>query len=498
MSHRRIEPKRRKVRSLAVLTLLALLLGAPLVGHGVFRWHARRALHASIESLRASGERVLPRDFVPTDSYPRDNAAPDLIAAAAIVDDDSEEAASISWAPATLPLDPRALPYLARAKASFEPALHRIERARGLPVCQWRHCYDSPVFERMLLPELNGIRALANLAWSAAMLEHHEGRHDLLVLRLRQALYLADTCESTPALVAHLTALAVSDGTAVRIESLAPTLRIGDGGAEVGDASPGEVRGLIATLLDETTIEAGFRRSVESQRMQDVDMLDHFAHGPRPLNPVVRYFYAPQGDVNTRRVLERLTRAVEAVRGTRDWPTAAARLDQVGPVKLVPETLSGIDSLPSLRRATEAQFARLTDRRLAATVLAVRLYQSDHGGRRPHALEELVPRYLPAVPLDAMAAGARPIRYLPSTDRPALYSVGHNGADELGGEAAMPEAYGEIGAWRRLDRVFYLGGQARESIYVAPPGDGVITIEYEDRPPWEPDEADTAPGSGDG
>src|SRR5438552_2118685 len=126
MPDRRINPRKAKIRWRVVLPTSALLLGLLVAGHAAWRWQAGRALDADIQSLRASGERVLPGDFGTPEPKWRDNAAPYLTAAAAIIDDGSEAARSISWAPATFPVNPRAWPYLVRAKAWFEPALRRI------------------------------------------------------------------------------------------------------------------------------------------------------------------------------------------------------------------------------------------------------------------------------------------------------------------------------------------------------------------------------------
>ena len=71
---------------------------------------------------------------------------------------------------------------------------------------------------------------------------------------------------------------------------------------------------------------------------------------------------------------------------------------------------------------------------MAATGLAIRLYEIDHG-RRPERLADLVPEYLPAVPDDPMDA-RRKISYLPRAKRPLLYSVGENGTDEGGAKVS--------------------------------------------------------------
>ena len=59
------------------------------------------------------------------------------------------------------------------------------------------------------------------------------------------------------------------------------------------------------------------------------------------------------------------------------------------------------------------------------------LYELDRG-RRPRELVELVPDYLPTVPLDPMAADDRPMSYLPNAKQPILYSVGENRTDDGG------------------------------------------------------------------
>jgi hypothetical protein len=488
----------RKVRLRSVLGLLSVFFGLTVAGHAVFRWKAHQELGTRIQDLRAAGERVLPGDFVPRDVDPRDNAAPDLTAAATIIDDGSEEAASISWAPTTMPVNPRAWPYLARAVAWFEPALQRIEKARQRPACEWRHNFKSPVFYHMTVPELNNMSALSTLAGAAAMVEHYQGRDDRVALRFRQALYLAETCEATPAPVAHRVALGINFSALDRTECLAPHLRIGKGGAEVGEAAPADVRALIDALLDERSVDRGFRMCVDSQRMYDLNMVDTFVRAPdTELHPIARYVTEPFFDIKARRLLERASRAVTAVRGTTAWPTVASRLDSVERMDVDSNGKPfGADCVPYFRRVAREHFSVLTDRRLAATALAIRLYQLDHAGERPHRIDDLVPGYIPAVPLDAMAADGRRIGYLPSGDRPSVYSVGRNGTDDHGDESAMPGEYCEIDAWRRMDRVFYLGNQSRPYIYVPRPdaGSGMYMAGEIGQPPWERDET-ASPGA---
>src|SRR5205807_2643017 len=79
-------------------------------------------------------------------------------------------------------------------------------------------------------------------------------------------------------------------------------------------------------------------------------------------------------------------------------------------------------------RAIERHFRCLGDRRATVISLAAQLYRADHDGRWPARLDELVPAYLPAVPIDPFTQG-RPFGYILYKDkRPLTYF-------EAGGDA---------------------------------------------------------------
>jgi hypothetical protein len=94
--------------------------------------------------------------------------------------------------------------------------------------------------------------------------------------------------------------------------------------------------------------------------------------------------------------------------------------------------------------------------RMAATALAIRLYQID-AGLRPSDLKALVPRYLAAVPVDPFDKDGRPIRCLSAGDRPLLYSAHTNGKDD-GGDFAL-DADGSVDDGASPDQVFFLDGR---------------------------------------
>jgi hypothetical protein len=95
----------------------------------------------------------------------------------------------------------------------------------------------------------------------------------------------------------------------------------------------------------------------------------------------------------------------------------------------------------------------LASRRMAATAIAIRLYELDHG-RRPSTLVELIGSYLPATPDDPLAPSG-PIRYIPNAERPLLYSVGQNGTDDGGAYTMDSTGHAEE---MSLDLPFFLDG----------------------------------------
>jgi hypothetical protein len=76
-------------------------------------------------------------------------------------------------------------------------------------------------------------------------------------------------------------------------------------------------------------------------------------------------------------------------------------------------------------------------RSLAIAALALKRHHLAHGGRYPESLEQLVPRFVPEVPLDPY--DAHHLRYRSeANDRFILYSVGVDGVDDGGDPAPTP------------------------------------------------------------
>jgi hypothetical protein len=464
-------PAKRPGIRLRFLVQFVLVIGGLVGLHAGWSGWEERALSRRIEAMRSSGDRVIKEDFAPsaTNFDPTPNAARDLIAAAAILDDDGVQSASVSWVPSTMPANEKAWPFLSDAKDWFEPALKRIALARSKPRCDFEHNWNSPLFNKRLMPELNANRSLSLLLVTAAFVEHHRGQDAMVMQRLGELLYLGGATDRSPGLCSHLVAQGITVLAAMRVEQLAPDLHIASDGS-AGAAAPAEVRKIIAALLDEAPAESAWRTAVLDVRMVQLDLflaLDRGEGDSQSQFPgSVLYAVRPVLYRNLRLGLERNTALVAATTGARDWPTAKAHLEALPPMQ---ERIFTFDEATSIKRAAETQFRVSADRRLAATALAIRLYQFDHAGARPATLDELTPTYLPAVPRDPMAANDKPIGYLPRPAHPVLYSVNLDGIDQGGDESAMPGKQGEIDEFGRLDRVFYLSTRPHQDLYIPIP-----------------------------
>ncbi len=91
--------------------------------------------------------------------------------------------------------------------------------------------------------------------------------------------------------------------------------------------------------------------------------------------------------------------------------------------------------LPAIGRAATVAESATQRRDAALTAIALELHRRRHG-RYPARLDDLVPNFLPALPIDRF--DGQPLRYLLTDDGPLLYSVGADRIDD-GGAAPVNE-----------------------------------------------------------
>jgi hypothetical protein len=74
--------------------------------------------------------------------------------------------------------------------------------------------------------------------------------------------------------------------------------------------------------------------------------------------------------------------------------------------------------------------------RSCRVAVALEMFRRDHGAMLPHALSEVVPRYLVAIPIDPFSGG--PLLYRAERDTYTIYSVGANLRDDGGDVTSAP------------------------------------------------------------
>ena len=90
----------------------------------------------------------------------------------------------------------------------------------------------------------------------------------------------------------------------------------------------------------------------------------------------------------------------------------------------------------SYKRQAVGVATALACARAADAAIAIERYRRAHDGSPPDSLEQLVPGYLAAVPIDPFSG--QPIRYATRSDRYVVYSFGTNERDDGGWGAQIP------------------------------------------------------------
>lgn len=468
----------------ACWTALVLVIAlAALVGLFGYRLSCDEAtLESVVAEIRRRGEPIEWRQFRPRPVLPEENAADLYMKAMRLVQGQFRTGPSEGTAPDANTERRADLLALLRGDLVIHPHLRaqRQEDVReilalsgeALSLCRrasdrkghdWGLSYGGPAVS-CTLPSLRDLLVLSRLLCLAALRAQEEGRPAEAAEYLHDALALAGSVDAMPPLMSFLTADGMRETACTVIEQVVPDLSVRPGGPEASQAT--------RRLIDDLLKDDGFQRAILAERSLQYDTAERVRSGEIPLSVLttwpgggpfvaIRNFrlgmVAPSFYVSDEiELLEAMERHVDASRA-RTYPAALAALRTGRASPKPPERGPLATALwPSFRRVYKTRYRALARRRLAAAALAMRLYELDHGGRRPARLPDLVPTYLPAVPDDPFAANGPPIRYLPDANRPLLYSVFKNGEDDGGKFTIGSRGYVDI--VDSPDLVFFISG----------------------------------------
>lgn len=458
--------------ALAAAVFLLALLG--------LRWwwgcEAERRLQAKIAEYRAAGQPVLLEDFMPEPIPDEENGAHFLQLAASKI----TQPAGVSVQVDFLVYDPQLcsdhLDDVHRIIQANQEALELVRAARSKSAADWKVPLSAPAFF-VPLPDLSSQRRLAKLT-SVAVLYHHLRADDAAAIEtVRDGLGIARHVNDVSpfTLIVHLVANAIDSLGVMTLEGIVHNLDVWPERRPVRPngrpATRAQVQALIRELLDEQALQARWAAAMYGERLCQMEtglalsegrlnLAFLMTGGPPAAAPLrdraTAFVLGPAWKLDVIRMME-YTTAYAHAGAAPSWPAARARLPahplMTTGAESVSRSLSSL-LLPSFEGAPRWRFCVLAERRMAATALAIRLYELDHGSR-PTTLADLVPEYLPAVPHDPLVAEGAEIRYLPDAAQPLLYSVSLNGTDE--GGAFGRRAEGSVD-WREQDMPFFLNG----------------------------------------
>jgi hypothetical protein len=428
---------------------LVLLLIAAVGMHWLWGRRAAKRLAAQVAVYRAAGEPVTVEEL---NAWPDavsgsgENALTILRAAGNAVDDNS--AAYNDYFredQLLLPLTGAEVAMLDALSKENRAALLSVDDAATKSRIDWELAMTSPMVEEFGRPEdLTELRRLTNVLHADGMLARHRGDDVRALRRAGQILYVSRAAGHHPTLIAYLVSVGMAWQAADLAAQIAPDLDL------TRDEARRQAKALVAELLDERAMIEARRRGLLGERVLQLDTVASLGQGRiKPgdsgigkltaLGWLLRPVFFEDGQI----MAAHMTATASAAAESPDWPTYQAKAPSS------PKYQGGFDRhllpsimLPNLERAAMNHYRALTYRRLAATCLAARLYAADHDGKFPETLQDLVPTYLPAVPLDPFAAGGKTLAYVNESadaDDPRVYSVGENGIDN-GGIEVDPNA----------------------------------------------------------
>ena len=411
--------KRMLVGVLVILVAVGVLRG--LVGR-----EAERRLHARVVELRAAGEPLLPEDFVFEDVPDDENAALLLMrAAAAFVEPENKDVGPEDILADAALFESRAEDVQALLDANRE-ALRLLRAARFKPRVDWGYRFTSPMMSGEAWREYWRLQPVARVAGVAALQHLHRGDQVESFESVSDVLSMADR---------------VTQGHPHLLATMLGTMSYADVYPALGELAKSPVtaraaaRRVVRELLDEEQLAEGMTRAIRVERAVMLDVTPGMGGGDLMMTPgeglrftrralmsMNLYLLKPVLQLDGIRILDHYSVYVEATH-TSDLRAVDEVLAQVREPQFRFSVLEkrrrflSMLLMPSFFDVIRRAILDRARRRLGASALAIRLYVDDYG-RLPQTLDELVPEYLPFVPLDPTSAEGEPIVYVPGGPNP--------------------------------------------------------------------------------
>jgi hypothetical protein len=458
-------PRYRWLKRSALIGVLAGIAAIVIyLGWGTIAAHR---LQAEIDRIHARGDPILLSDFPPGPPIAdADNAAWYYKqASAALQKPVAINEFNIDWdrSPSS-----KELVSIQTAVQRETPALRWARQARLHPIADWKFQIASPA-NWTVTPYLRNSRLVAMLEVARAMNSYAHGDGGDAIEAIRDEYHIAYSLDQlrSPSGAPHLVAILISRIAFSGIQALARDLNLSEDTATTQSANmpstatsqPNTARrkqivDLISEISDTSQFDAANQRMAIDERVVMLDGIrspsQGFGNVPSPmLDTALVPILETDGQLASASAQRNYTRAMALIPQRRDmWADGPIYgLAHLTPVQRMAEL--------SITTFFRLPFQNLAERRAAVIAMAIRLYRFDHADEWPRQLSDLVPAYLPAVPLDPFSPTDAPFQYKPNAPGgPIIYSVGENGIDDGGSETQFNS--GTFAPWDKLDAVFHL------------------------------------------
>lgn len=341
------------------------------------------------------------------------------------------------------PFDP-ADPDLRKFLADHRRTLDLLHQAAAMPDCYFERPWGQPSID-MLLPEYSLFRSSACLVAIDARVRLADGDARGAADDLNTIFRMADHIRSEPLLISTLVAIVADDiGHARLVEALASGKL---GPDDLASIRLDENLSYLRTVGRSFEMEEAFGLACFAylSPQTDYSVLDVLGTGLPRLNPTLfspllsmwRVFLMPADLASYRRAMSRYREQCRKpyYANREAWQEEREAFQKERHGIMTSAVLPALASVAS--RAAEAQAGH----ELARAALASARYRAAKGGW-PARLADLVPDYLPEVPVDPF--DGKPLRMTTADGGTVLYSVGLNGKDEGGREGGKDDTDDDI------------------------------------------------------
>ena len=419
------------------LILLVLLVGLPSLAVIGWQVSAARRVENLQAAIRARGEPLLPQELYAFYVLPagEEDTTTIWMQAGAPLDSerfrqDAVDLPFVGIGEDEIPPPGQPWPQLAAAETLLDKyqanvkGMHEAARRGGAARFPMR--FEDGM--NMELDHTHALRVGARLLVLEAHVQAHRGNPHAVAESIRALNCLGDSLEQEPNIISLLDRISVGGMSTKLCCEMVPFVEFSDED--------------LRRLSDEyraTRYNDGFYRALVGDRVEGIQAFDHPERLEEDFPPVGKLSSGLRLTRNDDLAL--YLKIMEGMIAAARKPYPQARLDFQASEQRLPSgsgmslnklrhlrTLSLVPGLtPILTAATRGNLQT----EVAVTAIAIERYRRHHG-RLPERLEELVPDFLPQLPVDPF--DGKQLRYVLSRDQYLLYSVGVDGVDN-GGQA---------------------------------------------------------------